>query len=155
MPNHITNIINAPKEVLDSLLNNEGEVDFNNIIPMPKDQEDNWYAWSCENWGTKWNAYDTYRIDDDQITFNTAWSAPIPFFEALSEKFPEYLIEVTYADEDMGHNCGTLTLEQGEVIESYIPKGGSKEAYELTFLVIGGENYYEWNEETNEYDYIG
>lgn len=36
-----------------------------------------WYNWCIDNWGTKWNALGTGKwIDDDTITFKTAWSAP-------------------------------------------------------------------------------
>ena len=81
MPNWSYNILNASDEVLKQIVNEEGEIDFNTVIPMPKElkgtvspnrddtQEkkdasknlidkygsDNWYDWSCENWGTKWN----------------------------------------------------------------------------------------------------
>ncbi|SOS28098.1 hypothetical protein CFBP3846_03691 [Pseudomonas syringae pv. avii] len=34
MPNHVTNKVEAPKEVLASLMNAEGRIDFNNIIPF-------------------------------------------------------------------------------------------------------------------------
>ena len=34
MPNHITNKVDAPKEVLASLLNAEGKIDFNTLIPF-------------------------------------------------------------------------------------------------------------------------
>lgn len=34
MPNHITNKVHAPKEVLATLLNAEGRIDFNTIIPF-------------------------------------------------------------------------------------------------------------------------
>ena len=34
MPNHITNKLDAPKEVLATLLNAEGKIDFNTIIPF-------------------------------------------------------------------------------------------------------------------------
>ncbi len=34
MPNHITNKVDAPKEVLATLLNAEGRIDFNTIIPF-------------------------------------------------------------------------------------------------------------------------
>ncbi|MCH7348553.1 hypothetical protein [Aeromonas sp. MR7] len=32
MPNHVTNIIQAPRNVLESLINGEGKVDFNNVV---------------------------------------------------------------------------------------------------------------------------
>lgn len=34
MPNHITNKVEAPKCVLATLLNNEGKIDFNTVIPF-------------------------------------------------------------------------------------------------------------------------
>ena len=34
MPNHITNKVQAPKEVLAALLNTEGRIDFNTVIPF-------------------------------------------------------------------------------------------------------------------------
>lgn len=44
-----------------------------------------WYYWSLDKWGTKWNAYNC-EIDEageDIIFFNTAWSRPDGIFEAL------------------------------------------------------------------------
>src|SRR5688572_17984410 len=43
------------------------------------------YDWCCENWGTKWNAYDIVRRDYDGrvcITFQTAWAPPRPIIIA-------------------------------------------------------------------------
>lgn len=63
--------------------------------------------WRCEHWGTKWGAYkirgpiifdpkyrdDTfYRAD---YLFETAWSAPTPWLEALARKFPDVCITCT------------------------------------------------------------
>ncbi len=40
MPNHVTNVITADSDVLASLLNDKGEIDFGVLIPMPKCLED-------------------------------------------------------------------------------------------------------------------
>jgi hypothetical protein len=212
MPNHVTNIVSAPKEVLDFMKSEDNDFNFENLVPMPeclnisegtetefglalvtgdvpfhyeegKFQErlqsyskdkllelkklgqqalDNreklghqsWYGWSCEFWGTKWNSYDVERYDDDTVEFLTAWSCPIPIFEALSEKFPNAKIEVEFADEDTGSNCGTFTLKDGEWVEENIPENLSKEAYELSFRICGSEDYYEYNEEKGTYEYV-
>ncbi|MCO1396388.1 hypothetical protein [Burkholderia cenocepacia] len=72
-------------------------------------------------WGTKWNACDSSAdIEAGTAEFDTAWSCPVPIFEALSRKFPEDVITVTYADEDIGSNCGTFSMRNGEEISSEI-----------------------------------
>lgn len=72
-----------------------------------------WYGWSCENWGTKWNAYDQTEIDSG-IQFDTAWSTPDPIFHKLSTSWPDLTFTVEYADEDIGSNCGKVIYRNGE-----------------------------------------
>lgn len=74
----------------------------------------NWYDWDLHNWGTKWNANETV-VDSDVIEFQTAWSAPSPIYLKLSKELPDEVIEVNYADEDIGSNCGVLRYKDGEV----------------------------------------
>lgn len=73
-----------------------------------------WYNWAYANWGTKWNSYSSY-IEDNVITFDTAWSCPEPVFRKLSQMFPKVEIKVEFADEDIGSNCGILTCKNGRV----------------------------------------
>ncbi len=106
MPNHVINELNFIGEQKDidkilSLIHGEKEdqyIDFNKIIPMPdyiyrgdlgrKEQElygkNNWYDWSIDHWGTKWNAYYQEK-KENTIFFNTAWSIPYPIYEKLAE----------------------------------------------------------------------
>ena len=37
MPNWSYNILNASDEVLKQIVNEEGEIDFNTVVPMPKE----------------------------------------------------------------------------------------------------------------------
>lgn len=69
-----------------------------------------------EVWGTKWNACDGFINKNEEVEFDTAWSTPEPLMIKLSEKFPEDRIEVHYADEDIGYNCGYYVLQNGKVI---------------------------------------
>lgn len=77
-----------------------------------------WYEWSIKNWGTKWDAcevdYDTYE-DNITLRFDTAWSTPSPIFIELSKQFPTLDIDVEFADEDLGYNCGEYKLKGGEL----------------------------------------
>ena len=113
-------------------------IDFDKIIPEPRDESEcpdeykvnksssierlkdkpwfNWYKWHIDHWGTKWCAYDGYtKIGKTYIllVFNTAWTVPIPIIQRLGVL--GYPIDVRYADEDYGVNCGKLkyTSEQG------------------------------------------
>jgi hypothetical protein len=67
------------------------------------DTEFNWYNWNNKNWHTKWDACDVDLISnsDDYIhvTFNTAWSPPMPVFEAMAKKFPELVFTFEWEEE--------------------------------------------------------
>ena len=63
-----------------------------------------WYSWSIENWGTKWDAYDTSLSEEYgrlEYVFDTAWSVPEPIFNKLFDKFPDLNFEIGFFDE--GH----------------------------------------------------
>ncbi|MDO4563879.1 MAG: hypothetical protein Q4C12_08640, partial [Clostridia bacterium] len=85
-----------------------------------------WYDWSIANWGTKWNAYgyDSGRdySGGDSLWFQTAWSAPHPILEKLTELYPDITMEHQWADEDLGVNCGRFSYKGGERIEEYLPE---------------------------------
>jgi len=118
MPNWCFTNITTEKKVIDYMKSKDIEFDFNNILPMPKDLEsttkpsdktdkqliakygyDNWYDWSVSNWGTKWNACQAERADDECISFKTAWSPPEQIFYALSKKFPDNEINIICEEE--------------------------------------------------------
>ena len=207
MPNHVTTVITADTAVLEALSGENGLVDFNALIPMPKalkhltaefkvvktsfeaeqinsrenaspmatvmgwthetihaitqDEHDklraeygralSWYDWNTTNWGTKWNAY---SIEGDPvegtIQFDTAWSHPEPIIEALSKKFPEAVISVKFADEDLGSNLGEYTIVNGEEIDSVEFDFGSDEATEYACQLKYGQTYAELRAEYEE-----
>jgi len=80
-----------------------------------------WYDWSCENWGTKWNAYSTV-IETDQpeyleFTFDTAWSFPEPVFERIAAEFPKLEITTDSFDEGWGFACRGGSEDGGWTLE--------------------------------------
>lgn len=78
----------------------------------------NWYDWSTEHWGTKWNVVNTEWYGDT-LVFSTAWSTCQPIFEKLSELFPTLSFDITYCDEDMyGGNSGCYSYEGGDFYEN-------------------------------------
>ena len=69
-------------------------------------------------WGTKWSACEPSATPDEgKASFETAWSCPEGVFVELSKRFPEDTIEVVFADEDIGSNCGRFTLKAGAVVD--------------------------------------
>lgn len=123
--------------------------DFNLIIPEPKTKEEciekygeqyidnenshlmhnesdewfNWYDWHCDFWGTKWNACNSYVEDNDDgksANFDTAWDAPKPIFQKLSEMFPDCLFETCSEYEDPSVGILECKWEAGDLISQEI-----------------------------------
>jgi hypothetical protein len=104
-----------------------------------------WYDWSRNNWGTKWNAYTQSNVEiidtnsgcvEARISFQTAWFCPLPVIEELSKQFLDVHIEIKWADEDFGSNVGKIVIYCGMTEIFYTPNDKSKEAYELAFEVL-------------------
>ena len=77
--------------------------------------------WAWEKWGTKWNACNPeHDAEAGTAQFDTAWSCPARVLVELPKRFPDDEICVTFADEDIGSNCGTFTLKAGDAISSDI-----------------------------------
>lgn len=161
MPNHVTNVITFSGNksriaaMMKEIQNDEhgmGSVDFEKILPMPDTvyngplgireselyAENNWYDWRLGNWGTKWNSYgytEGTTFKDGNIKFLTAWSAPHPILQKLSEMFPDVKMEHEWADEDIGMNCGRYVYYDGERVEEYFPES-QKECLEFAAKVM-------------------
>ena len=164
MPNHVKNIVTLEgdtekiQQILEKIKNDEygiGTVDFEKILPMPSFvPESQVIDWRRFSWGTKWNAYD-YQPDIDYgekygqsgvLEFLTAWSAPHPVMEKLSQMFPEIEFTHEWADEDLGMNCGRRSYSGGERIEKYSPEYGIESQNFACSLWYGDS---EENEEEN------
>jgi hypothetical protein len=161
MPNWITNIvtINASEEVIakikEEVKTSENEFDFESILPMPIEFEDDWYNWRLDNWGTKWNSSEIY-VFEEGFTFNTAWSTPFNLLVGLSKKYPNVEFNIRFADEDFGYNVGEFTLLNGIETELNLPDGGTREALEMAMNIqYGGvDEYFDCNNELFTEDYI-
>ena len=115
----------------------KSEIDFNKIIPEPITKEEcpkeylldeylgiarmkdkpwfNWYDWHIANWGTKWNACDSnIKVGKSYITFafSTAWDLPWHIYKRLS--LLNYDMEIRYANEELGSNCGKIIYNKSE-----------------------------------------
>ena len=66
---------------------------------------DNWYDWTSEYWGTKWDTCEVevaYQDDTEiQYCFDTAWCPPYGIYHALVKRFPDLHISWFYREEGM------------------------------------------------------
>ncbi len=71
------------------------------------------YEWCVNNWGTKWNAYDIKRRDYGGfcLTFQTAWSPPLPVIAELHKRFPECRITLEFFERGMAFSGGVSYLQ--------------------------------------------
>jgi len=159
MPNHISNVltITGKQSDLTELINivkakgEERPLSFESFLPMPKEEND-WYNWNIQNWGTKWDAYEVSNWYSDSagtlnISFQTAWSTPFPALLKLSSLVPNVQILCEFADEDTGFNVGEYTLKNGSVLEENIPEFGTPEAINIA------QNIYQKADNLYHHDY--
>ena len=152
------------KDFVDNSIFEDGDrFTFEGVLPMPKELDipsrfpkteeldalekaniekhghPNWYDWRIEKWGTKWDAYDCYQndlqLDYVCLGFYTAWSPPLPYYKALSEKYPLLSIDIEYS-EPGGDFAGTEKYQGGELLE--------EEHYTYSLYEFTHDNDYWW-----------
>jgi hypothetical protein len=144
MPNHTDNRVilshddSQQIDMIYNIMNTEDTPLCQTLIPMDEKlleisgisdnyEVQGWYEWRLENWGTKWDVYETQctRINANtlQLYFYTAWSPPIPIFDKLVDMGFE--INARYLDEGWGY-IGEYTdgddwssVEVESVVEDY------------------------------------
>ena len=119
MPNYVKNLLKMEgiaKEPLFGVAFEKKIFDFNTLIPIPREAKtlDDWYYWRLKSWGTKWNSSELKIIDDDTISFNTAWTNPEPIIRELARRYLDRVIEHWWADENVGFNTGYRRFANGE-----------------------------------------
>lgn len=171
MPNHCFNTLTITSNEIENVkkfysenLNVEEEfchLSFNKSIPIPEDEKSNWYNWNCENWGTKWDAYEIEINDNDnsiEYYFQTAWSPPTPWLDTVAKKYTniEFRLEYNEPGCDFGgiitYNNGELTQDDQYNISDY---NWEKVDRELLERIINDHfNNSEYDSETDMSDII-
>ena len=88
---------NIPNEkgelpVLRRELNKDGSVFYETYDFPDGKNDDRWYHWCIENWGTKWELSELdIEYDEEmlELTFSTAWSPPAGSMQELKNKYPD------------------------------------------------------------------
>ena len=111
MPNWCANtaVINGPKPVIDEIkavLADPEKGLLNWMHPRPGAEDENWYDWNVNHWGTKWDVADVFIADDTEedsitISFDTAWGPPITAFRHWADRDGRVTYRLTYLESGM------------------------------------------------------
>ena len=77
----------------------------------------NWYDWSIDNWGCKWNCsdVDVDNFEDETfcVKFETPWGPPTEFLKKLNLMFPDLNIRNEWNEE--GGYAGIIDIEGTDI----------------------------------------
>ena len=137
--------------------------DFNKVIPRPANVD--WYSWSIENWGTKWNACDisflsngdwldhyddsTWESGEVTITFQTAWSPPVPVLTQLSKDNPSVKIVHKFYETGAGF-YGTYEYKKGMITVEEQGNFGMETPCEI-YIEYLGDSYHHYCQDCGDY----
>ena len=138
MPNWCDNraTISGPTEVIAELKkiieSDDGEL-LNWMVPQPKFENDqDWYSWNVENWGTKWDINECYLDDEEgdsiSFSFSTAWAPPINAFETWARSQDGVTFQLDYFEPGVGF-VGTAIYDGEYFDDECTDSSGEPEYY--------------------------
>ena len=85
--------------------NDKGEIVWETFNFSDGKNDDRWYHWCIDNWGTKWDMCDksTAEVDEGwaEFGFNTAWGPASGIYEKITEDFPDVGVSWFYDEPGM------------------------------------------------------
>lgn len=113
----------ASKDELDllSLVSKAVEIPIKEIARLKElyGQSD-WYSWRVSNWGTKWNPKTIEcQPEKNTCTIESAWDAPIIFFQNLSKLNKDATIQMDVISEDSGAVPLQYHIKNGDIVDLY------------------------------------
>jgi len=85
--------------------NDKGEIIWETYNFPDGKNDDRWYSWCVDNWGTKWDMCDKFMADIEEDTaefgFNTAWGPADGIYHKIKENFPDVGISWFYDEPGM------------------------------------------------------
>ena len=152
MPNWVYNKVVVSGGTLETRTNfaksvrvEDNPFSLNAVIPMPADEED-WYNWNVQNWGTKWDTSETSVTEEDEkieYYFNTAWSPPMHAFDKIVAENPDLDFLIVFEEEQgWGAKCKSNDGKIELIEEWDIPSSHADH------INRGGECYCDDNEAT-------
>ena len=130
-------------------LNKEGEFSLNTLVPMPDDQEENWYNWRLEAWGTKWDVDASFEhITPNEVTgwFNSAWDPPTNWLATVAEQYPHLTFTLEYNEKGCCF-AGRFTATGTDVNDEYVEGWEDYKRFCIEELGQDPEYYEEFEED--------
>jgi hypothetical protein len=129
MPNYCSNTITISGEeaqlaqLAEQLRADETTI-MERLVPTPNELIENsgWYQWCLDNWGTKWDMIELagdYDEDFISLSYETAWSPNIPFWEIISARFPELKMVHHYREDGVGF-AGVAKYQGGNCDDQFM-----------------------------------
>lgn len=139
MPNWCANklyLSHDDKDMMDRFINAFNRTGTcNEFVPMPDGyiESGEWYNWSIDNWGTKWDIganrghLTTTKHGSVECNFLSAWSPPVGLYEKLDEL--GFRVTAVYFEPGIGF-CGIwsdgedecMNISNNDDIPNYIVK---------------------------------
>jgi len=72
---------------------------------LPRGDREDWYNWSLENWGTKWDACESFINESEpqcfSVGFSSAWAPPTEWLRNIMDDYPNLEFELEYDEPGM------------------------------------------------------
>ena len=86
--------------IKEEIKNSDGEIVAETYNFPDGKNDDRWYHWCVDNWGTKWDMCDKFTAEIDEgwaeFGFMTAWAPPSGIYDKIVEDFPDVGISWFY-----------------------------------------------------------
>ena len=113
---------------------------------LPRGDREDWYIWSLDNWGTKWDACEPHIHESEpqcfSVGFDSAWSPPCSWIQNIMHKYTNLEFELEYGEP----NCcfaGTLTVHKAKniFIDDYSDTDSASECCEAKVYYEDDKEY--------------
>ena len=120
------------------------------FLPIPPEEDWNWYEWCVAHWGTKWDfeSLDWCSVDNQiEINFESAWSPPIALYDFLVSA--GWSVEAKYFESGEGY-IGQYTDGSDDYYEYDISDIDSIKSLPEDLILFGNlrEEHNDWKEYT-------
>ena len=160
MPNWCSNraTITGPAPVIKEIteiLNQDDSPLLQWMNPRPGAEEENWYQWNIDNWGTKWDITDVYfenppEEDTIEFSFCTAWAPPVQAFETWAAEDGRVQYKLDYWEPGVGF-VGSASYDGEFFDDEYVEANADPEEYKRIASDVWGYEEYEEPEPLTEW----